>query len=71
MLFCFKCLLGYIRLDAFILLINFPSILIDPSVIYIKLGQNLANRGAIEINNLIHLFIFLSLGLVPKHDRGL
>ena len=71
MLSRFGCLLGYTAPETLILSSNFPSALIDPSVIDNKLAEDLSTGKVVEIIDPTSLFISSPLGLVPKHDGGL
>ena len=56
--------------NAFILSDNLASTLKDPAIIEKKLQEDLASGRVSALKQPRPLFIFFSLGLVPKHDGG-
>lgn len=68
--FYFECLLGYTRVDTFMLLAYCFFGLIDPLIIDLKLAQNISNSKVMKIKDLTYLFISSFLGFVPKYNEG-
>ncbi len=71
MILSFSAELGYKGpIDAFILLDNLTSSLRDPPIIDKKLTEDLALGRVVEVGKPTPPFIYLPLGLEPKHNRG-
>lgn len=69
MILCFRAELGYKNpSNAFILLKNLVSALVDEDIIDKKLLEDHKNRRVEEVINPTPLFISFLLGLVPKYN---